>query len=271
MITVIMPMWNGARFVDKAVASVVAQTNLLWELIIVDDGSTDDSLHRVQRWRDMVNDHFGEEKIRVYNTGGSNSGPQVGRNIASGYARYDLFAYLDQDDIFFPRRIESLITMFEKSDLVFAPYEILEKERLSVWNIRAIWERNSSVCSSAGEREPAFDAWVRKSAQQVNLSVPLGVANSRELYEEVGGFQPGILSGTDGVLWRRMADRGARIGFCPVISGRYNVRADSQARTKKKFSTGGTEIQKDHPLGPNGQYLDAEWFAELDRKKRASS
>jgi len=267
-VSIIMPVWNGARFMDKAIASVVAQTRSEWELLIVDDGSTDDSLARAERWKDLVNRHFREEKIRVYATGTPNSGPQVGRNLAAEHARYDIFAYLDQDDLFFPRRIEDLIPFFKKFDLVFAPYEILEKGRLTLWNIRNLWEGSSYVCSSEGDREPLFEAWVQTNLQRLNLSVPLGVANRRNIYKEVGGFQPGIVVGSDGILWRRMADRGARIGFCSVIAGRYYVRPDSQARVRRPFSTGGHEMQKDHPLGSNGQYLDAEWFASLEKKRR---
>ena len=268
MISIIMPIWNGARFMDRAIASVVAQTSPNWELLIVDDGSTDDSLARAERWQDLVNNHFGEEKIRVFSTGMANSGPQVGRNLAAEHARYDIFAYLDMDDLFFPRRIESLLPMFDRYDLVFAPYEILEKGRLSPWNLQHLWERDSYVCSSEGDRQPPFDVWARASMQRHNLSVPLGAANRLKIYAQVGGFQPGIVSGSDGVLWRRMADRGARIGLCPIIAGRYYVRSDSQARVKRRFTTGGHEIQKDHPLGSNGQYLDVEWFAALEEKRK---
>lgn len=263
-----MPVWNGAKYMDRAIASVVCQTSSNWELLIVDDGSTDDSLERAMRWRDLVNSHLNEEKIRIFSTGTPISGPQVGRNLAAEHARYDIFAYLDMDDLYFPRRIESILPLFERFDLVFAPYEILEKGRVTLWNLRALWERNSYVSSSAGEREPLFDAWIRASAQHIEVSVPLGVAHRRSCFEKVGGFQPGIVSGASGVLWRRMADRGARIGFCPVIAGRYIVRPDSQARVKRPFTTGAHEMQKDHPLGSNGQYLDAEWFAALEKKKR---
>jgi len=270
-VSIIMPVWNGANFVDRAIASVVAQTRPEWELLIVDDGSTDDSVARAERWRDLVNYHFGEEKIRVFSTGGSNSGMAIGCNLAAHKARFDVFAYLHQDDLYFPRRIESLLPLFEQYDMVFAPYEILEKGRVTLWNLRALWERRSYVCSSEGDREPPFDAWARASLQQQILSVPLGVAHRRNIYEEVGGFQPGIIAATEGVLWRRMADRRARIGFCPVIAGRYNVRSDSQARTRRPFSISSFELQKDHPLGSNGQYLDAEWFASLEKKKKAQS
>jgi glycosyltransferase involved in cell wall biosynthesis len=267
MISVIMPVWNGARFMDRAIASVVAQTRAEWELLIGDDGSTDDSVQRAEHWRDLVNAHFGQEKIRTFSTGTPNSGPQVVRNIAAPKARYNTFAYLDHDDLFFPCRIESLLPLVEQYDMIFAPYEILENERLTVFNLYALWRQQSYVCSSEGDREPPFDAWVRANLQRINLSIPLGVATRRKIYEEVGGFQPGILIGEEGVLWRRMAERGARIGFSPVIAGRYYVRPDSQSRAPRPYATGCIQIQKDHPLGSNGQYLDAEWFAALEKKK----
>ncbi len=90
------------------------------------------------------------------------------------------------------------------------------------------------------------------------------------MFDAVGGFQPGIIAATEGILWRRMVERGARVGFCGVVAGRYNVRPDSQARTLKPFSKGGFEIQRNHPLGSNGQYLDAEWFAALEKKRKSS-
>lgn len=269
MISIIMPVWNGSRFMDRAIASVVAQTSSEWELLIVDDGSTDDSAQRAEHWRDLVNTHFGQEKIRTFSTGKSNSGPQIGCNLAAENARYDIFAYLDQDDIYFPRRIESLLPLFKDKDydLVFAPYEIFENNRITVWNIWATWKSQSFVCSSAGECEPSFESWVHNWLQHKNISVSLGVANRRKIFEKVGGFQPGILVEEEGVLWRRMVDHGARIGFSPVIAGRYYVRPDSLARTRRPFSIPSFEIEKNHPLGSMGQYLDAEWFENLKNRR----
>lgn len=268
MISVIMPVWNGARFIDRAIASVVAQTHAAWELLIIDDGSTDDSPARAAHWRDLVNGHLREERIRLFSTDRPRSGPAVGRNIAAEHARYDLFAYLDVDDLFFPRRLESVVPLFDRYDMIFSPYEIQEKGRLNIWNLHGMWQKRSYVCNSEGDREPPFSAWMRGYSQRANPSIPLGVAHRRRFYEEVGGFQPGVVVGEDGILWRRMADRVANIGFCPVIAGRYHVRADSLARTRTPLATGGHEIRKDDPLGSNGQYLDADWFAALEKRKR---
>jgi len=267
MISVIMPVWNGAKFMDKAIASVVAQTESEWELLIVDDGSTDDSLKRAERWRNMVNNHMGEEKIRVFSVE-VNSGPSVARNLAAEHARHDIFAYLDVDDIFFSRRIESLLPLFDRYDLVFSPIAIVRGGSIGLSSIRNVWEGQSRPCNNQGDREPPFETWVR-SRLQVHCDVsPLGVAHRREIFEQVGGFQPGLIIAEDAVLWRRMVDRGARIGLCPALAGWYYVRDDGQFRSRRRFAAGGFEIQSDHPMGEMGQYLDAEWFAALERKRK---
>jgi len=263
MISIIMPILNGARFMDQAIASVVAQTSKEWELLIVDDGSSDDSLARAGRWKELVDAHFGEEKIRLFQTGGTRSGGQIPRNLGATNARSDILAHLDMDDLYFPMRIESLLPLFQHFDLVFAPYQLCEAGRLGLHSLKVHWEQATRV--DQGRNLP-FDEWLRRQAQRTNVSVQLGVAHRRELFEKVGGFQPGIIAASEGVLWRRMIDRGARIGFCPVVSGRYNIRPDSQARTRAPFANGSFELQQDHPLGANGQYLDSEWFAALADK-----
>jgi glycosyltransferase involved in cell wall biosynthesis len=268
MISVIMAVWNGARFMDRAIASVVAQTSPAWELIIVDDGSEDDSPERARRWQTLVNTHLGEEKIRVFSTT-RRSGPNAARNLAAAVARHVFFAYIDCDDLWFPQRIESLVPFLEQFDVVFAPYLIFEKGRRGAYNLYTLWGKNSYVCSSEGDREPPFDAWLRASTQKVNVSVPLGVAHRRCVFEGAGGFQTDIVVGADGVLWRRMADQGASIGFCPVVAGIYHVRSDSHARTHRLFSPASFELDRKHPSGSNGQYLDADWFAALEKGRQA--
>jgi glycosyltransferase involved in cell wall biosynthesis len=264
MISIVMPVLNGARFIDQAIASIVAQTDRRWELLVVDDGSDDDSLARAERWRALVAANFGEDKIRLLQTGGRRSGSQIARNLGVAQARFDLVAHLDMDDLYFPTRIESVVPMFAQFDLIFAPYQLCESGRLGLYSLHARWQL---ALRRNPDRQPTFEEWLHDEAQQRNVSIQLGAAHTRAMFDAVGGFQPGIIAASEGVLWRRMIERGARVGFCPVIAGRYNIRADSQARTRLPFTTGGFEIQQDHPLGANGQYLDTVWFAELAARR----
>ena len=104
MISIIMPVWNGSKFLDRAIASVLAQTSPEWELVVIDDASTDDSVLRIERWHRLVMDHLGQEKVRLMTTG-INSGSSVAQNMGVAAARYDIVAYLHCDDILFPRRV----------------------------------------------------------------------------------------------------------------------------------------------------------------------
>jgi hypothetical protein len=253
---------------DRAIASVVAQTSSEWELIIVDDGSEDDSLEHARRWQQLVNGYFGE-KIRVISTN-ANVGTMAARNLAVMEARYDSIAYLDWSDVFFYRRIESLVPLVDRCDLIFAPYEIMEDRKLTLWNLFSFWQRDSHVCSSDGDRDPPFDTWARALSHRASLSVPLGATHRRLIFERTGGFQEEIVAGADGVLWRRMADQGARIAFCQIVAGRYNVPASGRNGTQRMFSATRVELKRDHPSGRNGQYLDAGWFAAAKKQRKES-
>ena len=93
-ISVVIPVFNGERFLAEAIESVAAQTLPPEEIIIVDDGSTDAS--------PAIAGSFSKVRlIRQPNTGGA-----AARNAGIGAARSDLVAFLDQDDLWAPRKLE---------------------------------------------------------------------------------------------------------------------------------------------------------------------
>lgn len=93
MVSVIMPVWNRAGIVGEAIASVLAQRYANWELIVVDDGSTDDTL--------VVLEAFKDPRIRILHTR-RNSGPGAARNLGLQQASGSLIAYLDSDNLWLP-------------------------------------------------------------------------------------------------------------------------------------------------------------------------
>ena len=96
-ITVLVPVYNRARHVGAAIDSVLAQTCDDYELLVVDDGSTDDSVARVRRYDDP--------RIRVISTG-RNLGIAAARNRGIDAARGEYLAFLDSDDLALPQRLE---------------------------------------------------------------------------------------------------------------------------------------------------------------------
>lgn len=100
-VTVAIPVFNAERFIEATLASVMAQSFADFEVVVVDDGSGDQSGAIVQSYRD--------QRIRyVYQT---NSGPSVARNAALREARSPLVAFLDADDLWQPDHLQVLMTL----------------------------------------------------------------------------------------------------------------------------------------------------------------
>lgn len=114
--SVIMPVHNGERFLAAAVESVLAQTMRDFELICVEDGSTDRS--------PRILDGFAarDPRIKVLHTGGR--GCSAARNAGMDAARGEYIAFIDQDDLYHPQMLELMISAAEKfrADIVEAAY-----------------------------------------------------------------------------------------------------------------------------------------------------
>jgi len=116
MISVIIPTYNRGRLIRRSVESVLAQTWNDLEVIIVDDGSTDDTFQVVQ----------GMEDARVrYLRMPRNSGASAARNYGVQNAKGHLIAFQDSDDQWLPEKLETQMRHFEQSgaDVVFCAFE----------------------------------------------------------------------------------------------------------------------------------------------------
>lgn len=103
LVSVIIPVYNAARTINEALQSVFSQTFQDFEVIVVDDGSTDDLLDELRPWLGrIIYDHQ------------ENAGPGSARNRAIALARGRLFAFLDADDVWFPTKLERQVEYFER-------------------------------------------------------------------------------------------------------------------------------------------------------------
>jgi glycosyltransferase involved in cell wall biosynthesis len=103
-VSAIMPTYNTARYLGEAIESILAQTFQDWELIIVDDGSSDDTQAVLARYRDP--------RIRTFRRE-TNGGRGLARNVALGEARGRYVAICDSDDVSLPRRFEIEVAFLE--------------------------------------------------------------------------------------------------------------------------------------------------------------
>lgn len=110
LVSIIMPSYNTAKYISDSIKSVQAQTYENWELIIVDDCSTDNSINVIQS--------FNESRIKLLQNE-KNSGAATSRNYALREASGRWIAFLDSDDIWVPEKIEKQIRFMEDNDYSF--------------------------------------------------------------------------------------------------------------------------------------------------------
>lgn len=113
LISIIMPTYNAGRFIGRAIESVLAQSYPNWELIIVDDASSDNTESVVAAYRDARIQYH-----RVARIGHPAGVRNTGLNMAKG----ELIAFLDSDDLYFPDTLEKLSRPLLKNPKLFAVY-----------------------------------------------------------------------------------------------------------------------------------------------------
>jgi teichuronic acid biosynthesis glycosyltransferase TuaG len=109
LVSVIIPVYNCERFVADAIESVLFQTYKHFEIIVINDGSTDDSLTIIQKYNN---------RIEIISQ--KNSGVSAARNAGIMKAKGEYIAFLDADDTWYPDKLEKQIEIFKKyNDVVF--------------------------------------------------------------------------------------------------------------------------------------------------------
>jgi succinoglycan biosynthesis protein ExoO len=103
IVSVVIPAYNAADFLQEAISSLQAQSLRDWEAIIVDDASTDDTLAIAKRLATI------DERVRVI-TLPRNAGPGIARNAGIAMARGEWIGVLDADDVYLPERLERLVS-----------------------------------------------------------------------------------------------------------------------------------------------------------------
>lgn len=125
LVSIICPMYNAEKYIANMIKSVLRQTYQHWELIIIDDGSTDQCANICRRYMDE------DSRIRLISR--ENGGVSVARNIGIENARGEYIAFVDADDEYSPELLER---MLEKTgneiDLVYANYLNMNRQELTI-------------------------------------------------------------------------------------------------------------------------------------------
>jgi len=215
-VSFIIPCYNAERFLGEAIQSVLEQVYDDFEVIVVDDGSTDHTRQLVET--------FDDPRIRyIYQ---ENRGPGGARNTAAAAAKGDYLAFLDADDIALPHRLTAQLRVLEKDPTV------------SVVASGYVW------IGESGQRIPwnahSWQGWPELNDLGSWLFdcplVPSATMLRRDAWADVGGFEEGLRGGEDWNFWMRLVLAGHRMTWHRDVVCLYRRQTNSLSHDALRMS-----------------------------------
>jgi len=206
--SIVMPLHNGAAYIEEAIDSIIAQTHKTWELIVVDDFSTDNGPLIVQRFAMLDN------RITLIRSA-ENLGAAVTRNIAIDKAQGDFIAFLDCDDLWLPNKLSSQISFMQKNGYEFT----------FTWYDK-VGESGEGLRSTVKPDHKISYRVLLRSNQIGCLTV---MYDSRKLGKM---YMPNLRKRQDYALWLKILKQ-VEFGYClDSILARHRIRRDSLSQNK---------------------------------------
>ncbi|HJT67137.1 MAG TPA: glycosyltransferase family A protein [Pyrinomonadaceae bacterium] len=201
LISVVMPVYNALPFLDDSISSILSQTFRDFEFVILDDGSTDDSLAHLREWAAR------DQRIRLYE-GAKRLGLSGSSNAVVAHARAAIVARMDADDVAHPDRLRR-------------QWEVIQDNP----DVVVVGTLCNGIDARGREVRPR-DRWrlVRRSGY---IPFPHGSAMfRRETFNRIGGYDETAAGGEDQDLFSRMAAQG-RVVTLPDVLYSYRYHANN--------------------------------------------
>lgn len=210
-ISIIIPAYNGSRFIGEAIQSVSLQTYTDWELVIVDDGSTDSTQTIIQQF-------VGRDPERIRCVVQENQGVAAARNRGLRETTSPFVVLLDQDDIFFPSKLSLQIAQFHRNPslgIVHSGWQVVDVQGNAIANIEPWQQALKLDVVQWVEWKPVF----------------LGAMMFRRaLIESVGGFHTKWKQTDDIDLVLRIARQRCSSVWLPDVTVQYRQHENNTSR-----------------------------------------
>jgi len=214
LVSIIMPTYNHEEFIDTAIQSVLAQTYPSWELLVVDDGSTDRTVEIVRQYQKQ------DPRIRLVER--PHKGIQAlgeSYNLALSMAKGELIAILEGDDFWPEDKLEKQVPSFEDPDVVLT------------WGICGYVDAKGNLLGRS--RPPKHGCLSGRQAFQAlllrNFIPTVTVMVRAHALKAVGFIQPHGAPFVDYPTWLELVDRG-KLCFVDEILGFWRVHPSQQTR-----------------------------------------
>ncbi|QZY86425.1 glycosyltransferase family 2 protein [Exiguobacterium acetylicum] len=216
--SVIIPLYNKRNHIKETISSVIQQSFEDFELIIVDDGSTDDGL-------ELVNT-FSDNRIKIFEQ--KNSGVSVARNLGINKSSGEFICFLDADDLWnhdYLHEINKLTMMFNESDIFVTAYKV------DLPNNKVNYSKGNLESNKYG----ISNYWSEINNKYEFVWTSATTVRKRAL-KESGLFKPGENIGQDLHFFSKLARINSRVAFTEKVCVTYNRMAENNARTRIKLA-----------------------------------
>lgn len=246
-VSILMPVFNGAPYLAEAIESALQQRYRSFELLVVDDGSTDNSGEIALRYSRQA-----PNQVRVVQQ--ANAGLPKARNCALAMARGDYFALLDADDRWQPEHLDLAMAAFDADPdlgLVHANIRRIDAQGQPIDVPRRLWNQQS-------------DAYEALALRREHVACPTAVF-SRDCVRSVGDFDTQFtgLGCEDRDLWLRIAER-YRVRYLDVVVADYRVHASSMSRQQARMASARLRLLYKVSLSTRGAPLYAHMQAMIE-------
>jgi teichuronic acid biosynthesis glycosyltransferase TuaG len=209
LVSIVMPTYNCGKFIKESINSVLGQTYIHWELIIVDDNSQDTTELIIKELQETCN-RIIYLKLEI------NSGAAVARNKAIELAGGQYIAFLDSDDLWYPSKLEEQITFMEINHYNFTYTKYMQISEAGIPTGRVI----SSIPKVA----------YKKMLYQNYIGNSTAIYNCKELGKI---YVPIIRKRNDYALWLKILKTGTEAFRYDEVLMKYRVTANSLSSNKR--------------------------------------
>ncbi len=207
-VSVIIPTFNSARFLGQAISTALSQTYTDYEVIVVDDGSTDGT-------RDVIA-QFGAKIHYLYQP---NRGLSSARNLALSKASGEFIAYLDADDMWYPHKLEKQVIFLDA-------YKECGLVHTEMTTIDEMDKPIHLQFNEESRREIPQGHWTMDLLQRCHIQIAT-VLERRECIERIGKFDERLKTVQDYLHWILVPMEGMAFGYIPEPLAMYRWRAGS--------------------------------------------
>lgn len=214
--SVVIAVFNKEKYITDTLKSVLAQTFNDFEVVILNDGSTDNSETEILKFNDPRIRYFSKE----------NKGASAARNFTIEQAKSEYIALMDADDYWYPFHLEEQNRLIEKfsNESVFATATEIRRNGKTF--------KNSYSIKTIGIDAALVNYFEASQLDSVLLSISTVI--KKEVFVKVGGYDPKIKSGEDTDLYVRIGLK-YKIVFSPKVTATYVVRENSLFQSVKKI------------------------------------